>query len=122
MKILVKYFEITFMLPCIFPRCPSDDTVQFYKAVPNRQRFSLQSYKYMQKSTAIYIHCIVFICHPSSTSDRCRTGCNGNNIKRVKRDLEGGTGYSQGDQSYSKYTLIEAGPITYDKDTGESGT
>ncbi len=37
----------------------------------------------------------------------------------MKRDLEGGAGYSRNDETYTRYTLIEVGPIAYD--TGIDG-
>lgn len=105
-------------------RCPADKTVQFFSANANRQRFSLQAYKYVQNSTAVYVHCLVFICHQSSKHGRCRTGCSGNNVNRVRRDLEGGSGYTRNEES--EVFLIEAGPITLDRskeiEHGKEGT
>ncbi|XP_065067731.1 pancreatic secretory granule membrane major glycoprotein GP2-like isoform X1 [Rhopilema esculentum] len=70
-------------------RCPNDNTVQFHKTQNHRQRFSIQSFKFLNNSTSVYFHCLVFLCHSTSTDYRCRYGCTGNNIFRGKRDLSG---------------------------------
>ena len=100
-------------------RCPADDSVQFHKTTGRRQRFGMQAFRYLQNSTAVYVHCVVFLCHQTSSNGRCVSGCHGNNINRVKRDLDGGFGYADKPASYSKYYLIEAGPITLSD--GEAG-
>jgi len=68
-------------------RCPTDNTVLFHSTSNNRQRFSLQAFKYLQNSTAVFLHCLVFLCHSTSTDYRCQYGCAGNNIHRGKRDI-----------------------------------
>eukprot|EP00795_Rhopilema_esculentum_P010796 gene10796-19600_t len=70
-------------------RCPTDNTVQFHKTQNHRQRFSIQAFKFLNNSTSVYFHCLVFLCHATSTDYRCRYGCTGNNIFRGKRDLSG---------------------------------
>ncbi|XP_065067729.1 uncharacterized protein LOC135693242 isoform X2 [Rhopilema esculentum] len=70
-------------------RCPTDNTVQFHKTQNHRQRFSIQAFKFLNNSTSVYFHCLVFLCHATSTDYRCQYGCTGNNIFRGKRDLSG---------------------------------
>ena len=44
---------------------------------------SFKFYGYAQ----VYLHCQIFICHKQSTDARCSSGCQGNNIKRVRRSM-----------------------------------
>ena len=37
--------------------------------------------------TQVYLHCQIFMCHKQSTDARCSSGCQGNNIKRVRRSI-----------------------------------
>lgn len=69
-------------------RCAKDQTVQFLTATNNRQRFSLQAFRYLQNSTAVFVHCLVFMCHKTSPDSRCSSGCQGNNVNRVRRDID----------------------------------
>ena len=82
-------------------RCPSDNTVSFHSTVSSRQRFSIQAFRFLNSSTAVYFHCLVFLCHTSSSDYRCRSGCQGNNIYRGKRAVT-----SSVDEP-SKYYLLE---------------
>ncbi len=89
--------------------------MKFHKSDGMRQRFSIQGYKYIN-STAVYIHCIVFVCYEDSTEYRCSKGSDGNTVNRVRarRDLEGGSAYAVEKKDYSKYYLVEAGPLVLD--------
>ena len=44
---------------------------------------SFKFYEYAQ----VYLHCQIFICHKQSSDSRCSSGCQGNNIKRVRRSV-----------------------------------
>ena len=35
----------------------------------------------------MYIHCQIFMCHKSSSDSRCSSGCQGNNLSRLRRSL-----------------------------------
>ena len=82
-------------------RCPSDNTVSFHSTVSSRQRFSIQAFRFLNSSTAVYFHCLVFLCHTSSSDYRCRSGCQGNNIYRGKRAVTNSI------DEPSKYYLLE---------------
>ena len=87
---IIKYpLFITHKFITFHSRCPTDNTVQFHKTQNHRQRFSIQAFKFLNNSTSVYFHCLVFLCHSTSTDYRCRYGCTGNNIFRGKRDLSG---------------------------------
>lgn len=66
-------------------RCPIDDTVAFHPTLNSRQRYSMQAYKYLANSTSVFFHCLVFLCHKSSSNSKCHYGCAGNNVNRGKR-------------------------------------
>ena len=91
-------------------RCQTKGAVQFYKSVPNKQRFSIQPDRLNGKNSAMYIHCTVFMCHRDSTDERCHSGCQDNNVKRVRRDLSGGYG-EVAPATELKYYFLEVGPI-----------
>ena len=82
-------------------RCPSDNTVSFHSTVSSRQRFSIQAFRFLNSSTAVYFHCLVFLCHTSSSDYRCRSGCQGNNIYRGKRAV------TTSENEPSNYYLLE---------------
>ena len=44
---------------------------------------SFKFYGYAQ----VYLHCQIFMCHKQSSDSRCSSGCQGNNIKRVRRSV-----------------------------------
>ena len=44
---------------------------------------SFKFYGYVQ----VYLHCQIFMCHKQSSDSRCSSGCQGNNIKRVRRSV-----------------------------------
>ncbi len=68
-------------------RCPTDPTTKFTATDNYRQRFNIQAFRFLQNSTAVFLHCLVFLCHKSSTDSRCRYGCTGNNVYRGKREV-----------------------------------
>ena len=85
--VLFQFLALNFTVNVFFSRCPTDNTVLFHSTSNSRQRFSLQAFKYLQNSTAVFLHCLVFLCHSTSTDYRCQYGCAGNNIHRGKRDI-----------------------------------
>ena len=90
-------------------RCALEDNVKFVKAERKKQRFSMQAFTFIQQISTVYVHCVVFMCRKSATSGRCVSGCEGNNINRARRDL---SSYGSADKkSYSKYKLLDIGPI-----------
>ena len=44
---------------------------------------SFKFYGYAQ----VYLHCQILMCDKQSTDARCSSGCQGNNIKRVRRSV-----------------------------------
>ena len=105
-----------------------DKTVRFHKTDGQRQRISIHAFRYLGNETKVYVHCLLFLCHKTSRDYRCHSGCNGNNVKRVKRDLEmGRSKFVKDDGSHSKYYLLEAGPISVKEEkpkpkTADQGT
>eukprot|EP00112_Aurelia_sp_Birch-Aquarium-sp1_P025417 Seg843.3 transcript_id=Seg843.3/GoldUCD/mRNA.D3Y31 product="ZP domain-containing protein" protein_id=Seg843.3/GoldUCD/D3Y31 len=90
-------------------RCALEDNVKFVKAERKKQRFSMQAFTFIQEISTVYVHCVVFMCRKSATSGQCVSGCEGNNINRARRDL---SSYGSADKkSYSKYKLLDIGPI-----------
>ena len=85
--------------------------MKFIKAGPKKQRFTLHAFSFIKKSRQIYIHCVLFICRKSSNEAQCTRGCNGNNVKRVRRDVDEATSSTR---TYSKYFLLDIGPIQRD--------
>eukprot|EP00794_Sanderia_malayensis_P017962 gene17962-19759_t len=70
-------------------RCGVDSTLQFHSSAnPHKARFSFQSFTFAGQNTAVFLHCQVFMCHKQSTDSRCTTGCQGNNIHRVRRSID----------------------------------
>jgi len=96
--------------------CPVDDTVQFHSAAGQRQRqrFSFQAFRYLNNQSAVFIHCLVFLCQNTSRDSRCTSGCPGNNVNnpRFRRDLSNAVG---SEKESSKYYLLEVGPVVLDK-------
>jgi len=90
--------------------CATDDTVRFYLTDEKRMRFSVKAFRYVNSFSTIYIHCFVFLCQKTSSDPRCTSGCNGNNVNRVKRDLSNGKSTDER-TSYTKYYMLEAGPL-----------
>lgn len=103
--------RIQYKLNLFNSSCPSDKTVRFHNTDGQRQRMSIHAFRYFGNITTVYVHCLVFLCHKASRDNRCHSGCNGNNVKRVRRDLENGPKFASDDGSHSKYYLLEAGPI-----------
>ena len=100
------------MLYCanLIPSCPLDKTVQFHKGDSQIHRFSMDAFRYIGGSTTtVYIHCKLFLCHKSSTDGKCHSGCSGNNLNRVKRDINENSASAKGVNS--KSYLLEVGPI-----------
>ena len=68
-------------------RCASDTTVQFISVTQSHKiRFSFMSFKFYGYAQ-VYLHCQIFMCHKQSSDSRCSSGCQGNNIKRVRRSV-----------------------------------
>ena len=86
--------------------------MRFHKANGQNLKFSVQAFRYLGKTTTVYVHCYVFLCHNSSSHSRCKSGCIGNNVNRIRRDVE------VSKSSYSHSYLLEAGPIALDKEEG----
>jgi len=95
--------------------CPVEDTVQFHSTVGQHQRFSLQAFRYLTNQSAVFMHCLVFLCQNASRDSRCTSGCPGNNVNnpRFRRDLSNGAESEK--KSSSQYYLLEAGPVVLDK-------
>ena len=75
---------------CLF-RCPVDSTTQFHSSRANHKvQFSFSAFAFNSQLNNVYIHCQLFMCHKSSTDSRCSSGCQGNNLNRVRRSLSGG--------------------------------
>ena len=66
----------------------------------------------------MYIHCKLFLCHKSSTDGKCHSGCSGNNLNRVKRDINENSASAKSGKSQS-YQL-EVGPIVKNDATDSS--
>ena len=97
-----------------------DNTVRFHSTVGQQQRFSLQAFRYSNNQSAVFIHCLVFLCQNSSRDSRCTSGCPGNNVNnpRFRRDLSNAAGSEE--KSASQYYLLEAGPVVLDKGKSHS--
>ncbi len=95
-----------------------DKTVQFHRGDRQNHRFSMDAFRYLGNSTTVFIHCLLFLCHKTSTVGKCRSGCNGNNLNRVKRDVSEQSNVDE--SSYSKFYLLELGPVTLKKDEKQS--
>jgi len=85
--------------------CPTAGAVQFHSADRQRQRFSIQAFRYLSNHTTTYIHCLVLVCQNSSSDSRCVSGCSGNNVHRARREI------SARGKSYSEYYILDKGPI-----------
>ncbi|XP_065068293.1 uromodulin-like isoform X2 [Rhopilema esculentum] len=96
--------------------CPTDSTVQFLPADGQRQRISMQAFRYLKNGGSIYVHCLFLLCQRASRDFRCRSGCPGNNIGRVKRDVDTASTFASDENTYSKYYLLEAGPVVEEND------
>ena len=103
-----------------FFRCPADNTVQFHRGDRQNHRFSMDAFRYLGNSTTVYIHCLLFLCHKSSTVGKCRSGCPGNNLNRVKRDVTQQS--STEDSKNSKFYLLEVGPVTLKNGKGSKSS
>ena len=69
-------------------RCPVDSTTQFHNSKANHKvQFSFQAFAFSSQMNNVYIHCQLFMCHKSSTDSRCTSGCQGNNLYRLRRSL-----------------------------------
>ena len=102
-------------MPYFFdPRCPLESNVKFLKAGSKKQRFQMQAFSFIKEITKVYIHCVVFMCRKSSSSDACAAGCQGNNVNRLKREISG----LNGKKSHSQYQLLDVGPLRRSRDSG----
>ena len=103
----------------LFPSCPLDKTVQFHKGDSQIHRFSMDAFRYIGGSTTtVYIYCKLFLCHKSSTDRKCHSGCSGNNLNRVKRDINENSAGAKTRSSRSY--LLEVGPIVKNDATDSS--
>ena len=71
----------------------------------------MQAFRYLKNGGSIYVHCLFLLCQRASRDFRCRSGCPGNNIGRVKRDVGTASTFVSDEDTYSKYYLLEAGPV-----------
>ncbi|XP_041377499.1 CUB and zona pellucida-like domain-containing protein 1 [Gigantopelta aegis] len=75
--------------PIIQHGCAKDDSVRFLpNPSHNVQRFSMEAFKYIDNSPAVYLHCDVIVCNGSDNSSRCASGCLTTNPgRRAVRDV-----------------------------------
>ena len=95
-------------------RCPLESNIEFVKAGSKRQRFKMQAFSFIKENTIVYVHCVVFMCRKSSSTDKCASGCQGNNINRLRRDVD----EVNGKTSHSQYQLLDLGPVMRNRDHG----
>eukprot|EP00795_Rhopilema_esculentum_P014860 gene14860-5984_t len=88
--------------------CPTDNTVAFHGSKAQFQRFSMDAFRYLSNTTTVFIHCLVFLCHKSSTVAKCKQRCSGSN-NRIRRDTSKET--LSDPSTASKYYLLEVGPV-----------
>ena len=90
--------------------------MKFVKAGAKKQRFTLHAFSFIKKSRQVYIHCVLFMCRKSSKEVQCTRGCDGNNVNRVRRDAGEATASGNHARTFSKYFLLDIGPIRRDFD------
>ncbi|KAK3699746.1 hypothetical protein QZH41_015591, partial [Actinostola sp. cb2023] len=98
--------------------CPRDDTMVYNYAINRKQNFTIKAFRFIADHPVVYLHCLLMVCHSSSNSSKCATGCR----KKIRRKREIARDRALGRES-SLYHLA-SGPLTLQKtneDTKPSG-
>ncbi|KAK3699757.1 hypothetical protein QZH41_015590, partial [Actinostola sp. cb2023] len=88
--------------------CPRDDTMVYNYAINRKQNFTIKAFRFIADHPVVYLHCLLMVCHSSSNSSKCATGCRKIRAKReIARDKALG-------RESSLYHLA-SGPLTLKK-------
>ncbi|KAK3699747.1 hypothetical protein QZH41_015593, partial [Actinostola sp. cb2023] len=89
--------------------CPRDDTMVYNYAINRKQNFTIKAFRFIADHPVVYLHCLLMVCHSSSNSSKCATGC----IDKIRAKREIARDRALGRES-SLYHLA-SGPLTLKK-------